>query len=155
MRWRIKIELDALARMLTQWLLAHAGQLPWTLAVDGKTIRDHLGLIVTLVDTEDGTPVAVAAAVRGKGHELKTTQTLLASPEVELLHAVAGQPVQLRGARHAVVQGQVAPPKVVCDQDEDVRRGWALASSLRIKTVSGQPDHEHREKNLRVSHGAD
>jgi len=82
-----RVDLEALAQGLTQWLQAHAGQLPRTLAVDGKTIRDHLGLIVTLVDTEEGTPVAVAADVRGKGHELKTTQKLLASPEVNLLHA--------------------------------------------------------------------
>lgn len=82
-----RVDLEALARGLTQWLQTHAGQLPRTLAVDGKTIRDHLGLIVTLVDTEEGTPVAVAADVRGKGHELKTTQALLASPEVNLLHA--------------------------------------------------------------------
>jgi hypothetical protein len=82
-----RVDLEALAQVLTQWLQAHADQLPRTLAVDGKTIRDHLGLIVTLVDTEEGTPVAVAADVRGKGHELKTTQKLLASPEVNLLHA--------------------------------------------------------------------
>jgi hypothetical protein len=31
--------------------------------------------------------VAVAADVRGKGHELKRTQKLLASPAVNLLHA--------------------------------------------------------------------
>jgi hypothetical protein len=82
-----RVDLDALARGLTQWLQSHTGELPRTLAVDGKTIRDHLGLIVTLVDTEEGTPVAVAADVRGKGHELKTTQALLASPEVSLLNA--------------------------------------------------------------------
>lgn len=82
-----RVDLDALACVLTEWLQAHAGQLPRTLAVDGKTIRDHLGLIVTLVDTEEGSPVAVAADVRGKGHELKATQQLLASPEVNLLNA--------------------------------------------------------------------
>jgi len=82
-----RVDLDALGLVLTQWLQSHAGELPRTLAVDGKTIRDHLGLIVTLVDTQEGTPVAVAADVRGKGHELKTTQTLLASAEVNLLGA--------------------------------------------------------------------
>lgn len=82
-----RVDLAQLARVLTQWLQSHAGQLPRTLAVDGKTIRDHLGLIVALVDTEEGTPVAVAANVAGKGHELKTTQALLASPEVNLLNA--------------------------------------------------------------------
>jgi hypothetical protein len=44
-------------------------------------------LIVALVDTEEGTPVALAANVQGKGHELKTTQRLLASPGVNLVHA--------------------------------------------------------------------
>ena len=83
-----RVELAALARELTGWLQAHAGTLPRTLAVDGKTIRDHLGLIVTLVDAESGAPVAVAADVRGKGHELKTTQALLASDEVNLENAV-------------------------------------------------------------------
>jgi hypothetical protein len=80
-------DLQILASRLTQWLQSHAGELPRTLAVDGKIIRDHLGLIVTLVDTEEGTPVALAANVEGKGHELKTTQTLLASPEVNLINA--------------------------------------------------------------------
>jgi hypothetical protein len=77
-----------LARVLTQWLQSHADELPRTLAVDGKTIRDHLGLIVTLVDAEEGTPVAVAAHPAGKGHELKTTQALLASPQVSLTNAI-------------------------------------------------------------------
>jgi hypothetical protein len=83
-----RVDLAALARVLTTWLQAHAGELPRTLAVDGKIIREHLGLIVTLVDAEEGTPVAVAADVRGKGHELKTTQALLASNEVNLVGAV-------------------------------------------------------------------
>ena len=67
---------------------SHAGELPRTLAIDGKIIRDHLGLIVTRVDTEDATPVAVMANTLGKGHELKTVQKLLASPEVSLVNAV-------------------------------------------------------------------
>lgn len=83
-----RADLEDLALVLTQWLQAHAGALPRTLAVDGKTIRDHLGLIVALVDTEEGMPVAVAANLHGKGHELKTTQVLLASAAVNLEHAI-------------------------------------------------------------------
>ena len=83
-----RVDLEALAGVLTQWLQSHADELPRTLAVDGKTIRDHLGLIVTLVDAEEGLPVAVAANPAGKGHELKTTQALLASPQVSLINAV-------------------------------------------------------------------
>lgn len=81
------VDLPTLAERLTQWLQARAGELPRTLAVDGKIIRDKLGLIVTLVDTEEGTPVALAANIQGKGHELKTTQELLASPQVNLINA--------------------------------------------------------------------
>ena len=88
------IDLDELARSLTAWMQSHAGELPRTLAIDGKIIRDHLGLIVTWVDTEDATPVAVMANTLGKGHELKTVQKLLASPEVSLVNAVVtGDPV--------------------------------------------------------------
>lgn len=82
-----QVDLAVLAERLTQWMQSHAGELPRTLAVDGKVIREKLGLIVALVDTEEGMPVAVAANVQGKGHELKTTQKLLASPDVNLLNA--------------------------------------------------------------------
>ena len=64
------LDLEAFARLRTGWLQARAGLLPRTLALDGKTIRERLGCIVSLVDHEDGVPVALAAAP-GKGHELK------------------------------------------------------------------------------------
>jgi hypothetical protein len=82
-----RVDLAALSQRLTEWLQSHSGALPRTLAVDGKIIREQLGLIVTLVDSQEGTPVAVAANLEGKGHELKTTQALLASEEVNLLNA--------------------------------------------------------------------
>ena len=83
-----RVDLEALATTLTEWMQSHAGELPRNLAVDGKTIRDRLGLVVTLVDTETGAPVAVSADIRGKGHELKLTQRLLASDAVNLRGAV-------------------------------------------------------------------
>ena len=49
-----RIDLNELARLLTLWMQSNAGELPSTLAIEGKTIRDHLGLIVTRVDTEEG-----------------------------------------------------------------------------------------------------
>jgi len=83
-----RVDLEAFGAMLTEWMQSHAGELPRNLAVDGKTIRDRLGLVVTLVDTETGAPVAVSADIRGKGHELKLTQRLLASDAVQLRGAV-------------------------------------------------------------------
>jgi hypothetical protein len=81
------LDLERFAEVLTGWLQNQTGQLPRTLALDGKIIRQNLGLIVTLVDAEEGTPVAVMADVRSEGHELKTAQKLLASPTVNLQHA--------------------------------------------------------------------
>ena len=83
-----RVDLEELAAALTGWMQSHAGELPRSLAIDGKIIRDKLGLIVTLVDTESGAPVAVVAEPKGKGHELKAVQKLLASPGVHLKGAI-------------------------------------------------------------------
>jgi len=83
----IALDLAALADVLTRWLQAQAGRLPASLALDGKTIRDHLGCIVSLVEHEDGAPVALSAAPN-KGHELPVAQKLLRSDAVHLLGCV-------------------------------------------------------------------
>ena len=83
----IALDLAALADVLTRWLQAQAGRLPASLALDGKTIRDHLGLIVSLVEHEDGAPVALLAAPN-KGHELPAAQKLLRADAVNLLGCV-------------------------------------------------------------------
>jgi hypothetical protein len=49
----------AFATLLTGWLQARAGRLPAALALDGKMIRDHIGLL-TLAQHEEGAPQAVA-----------------------------------------------------------------------------------------------
>lgn len=42
---------------------SQAGELPRTLAIDGKSIGGYSGPIVAQVDTEEGTPVALGAAI--------------------------------------------------------------------------------------------
>lgn len=49
---------EAFAVLLSSWLQQRAGTLPQALALDGKMIRDHIGLL-TLAQHEDGAPVAV------------------------------------------------------------------------------------------------
>ena len=61
-----RLEAEAFARLLNHWLQGQAGQLPSALALDGKMIRDHIGL-VTLADHEDGSPVAVALMDQKEG----------------------------------------------------------------------------------------
>ena len=90
------LDLDALGRVLSAWLGEHRGSLPAHLAIDAKTIRKNLGLIVTLCDIEQKVPVALAANPQqlppGAGPdekrtgELTTARQLLRSDEVNLLH---------------------------------------------------------------------
>jgi hypothetical protein len=74
-----RINLDCFASVITEWLSAHRGSLPATLAMDGKCIRARLGQVVTLLDIEEKVPVAVAADTRGKGYEAACARKLLES----------------------------------------------------------------------------
>ena len=50
-----RLDSEAFAVLLHDWLQARAGMLPQALALDGKMIRDHIGLL-TLAQHEDGAP---------------------------------------------------------------------------------------------------
>ena len=54
-----RLDPAAFAVLLGGWLQTRAGTLPQALALDGKMIRDHIGLL-TLAQHEDGAPQAVA-----------------------------------------------------------------------------------------------
>lgn len=54
-----RLDSEAFAALLHGWLQARAGTLPQALALDGKMIREHIGLL-TLAQHEDGAPQAVA-----------------------------------------------------------------------------------------------
>src|SRR5438105_15380158 len=61
-----RLEAEAFARLLNDWLQGQAGQLPAALALDGKMIRDQIGM-VSLADHEEGSPVAVALMDQKEG----------------------------------------------------------------------------------------
>jgi DDE_Tnp_1-associated len=61
-----RLDAEALAQRLSDWLQGQSGQLPAALALDGKMIRDQVGL-VSLADHEDGSPVAVALMDQKEG----------------------------------------------------------------------------------------
>lgn len=54
-----RMDPEAFAALLNNWLQSRAGTLPQALAMDGKMIRDHIGLL-TLAQHEDGAPQALA-----------------------------------------------------------------------------------------------
>jgi len=80
----------AYARALTAFLQAHAGLLPRSLALDGKSVGDgRCGMIITLCRHEDGRPVAMTVA-RGKKEDCEVSEgrALLADPQVQLANAL-------------------------------------------------------------------
>ncbi len=63
-----RMDPEAFAKLLSQWLTGRAGSLPQALALDGKMIRDHIGLL-TLAQHEDGAPQAIAVYDQKEGTE--------------------------------------------------------------------------------------
>jgi len=75
-----RMDPEAFARVLSQWLGEQEGTLPGVLALDGKMIRQIIGT-VSLVEVEDGSPVALSIMDQKEGTprcELKSAQKLLA-----------------------------------------------------------------------------
>ena len=81
-----KLDVEAFAQCLSDWLAQHSGTLPTALALDGKFIRDTVG-IVCLVDHETGSPRAMTKASQKEGEgedcELKAAQRMIkAQPDL-------------------------------------------------------------------------
>ena len=83
-----RMDPEAFAKLLNDWLQAQAGSLPGALALDGKMIRDHIGLL-TLAQHEDGAPVAVAVYDQKEGTE--RCELSAASALLEKLPALDGK----------------------------------------------------------------
>jgi predicted transposase YbfD/YdcC len=75
-----KMDPELLARVLTQWLMQHQGELPAGLAMDGKMVRETIG-VLTLAEHETGAPYAMAPMSMKEGDgercEIKSAQRLI------------------------------------------------------------------------------
>jgi hypothetical protein len=83
-----RMDPEAFAKILNDWLQSRAGSLPGALALDGKMIRDHIGLL-TLAQHEDGAPVAVAVYDQKEGTQ--RCELSAASALLEKLPALDGK----------------------------------------------------------------
>lgn len=63
-----RMDPEPFAALLTGWLQQRSGTLPQALAMDGKMIRDHIGLL-TLAQHEDGAPQALSVYDQKEGTE--------------------------------------------------------------------------------------
>jgi hypothetical protein len=130
------IDPAAYARALTAFLQAHAGRLPRSLALDGKSVGNgKCGLIITLCRHEDGRPVAMTVA-RGKKEDCEVSEgrALLADPEVELVNAlVTADPLH----------NKEATVRVILDKGGDYLLGTKENTSKRltgaVQALKGTP----------------
>lgn len=85
-----KLDVNGFAQHLSAWLGQHHGTLPVALALDGKFIRDIVGL-VCLVEHDTGVPHAMRKATQKEGEgadcELKAAQVLI-EQQPDLSHAI-------------------------------------------------------------------
>ena len=105
-----KLDTDAFARVLSDWLSQQAGSLPGALALDGKMVRDTIG-VVSMVDTETGTPQAMGpmSMKEGEGErcEMKAAQKLIENQSDLSGQLISGDALhaQDRTARSIVERG--------------------------------------------------
>ncbi|HWT81269.1 MAG TPA: transposase family protein, partial [Candidatus Methylomirabilis sp.] len=104
-----RMDPEQFAQRLSQWLGSRAGTLPMALAMDGKMIRDHIGLL-TLAQHEDGAPHAVAVYDQKEGTqrcEQTAAQALLESLGALDGKMITGDPLhcQRKASRTTVEKG--------------------------------------------------
>ena len=81
------LDLELFAQVLSQWLMANHGSLPSALAMDGKMVRDTIG-VLSLVDVETGVPVALRVMSQKEGDgahcgKLVARQMIEAMPDAQ------------------------------------------------------------------------
>jgi len=85
-----KLDVNSFAEHLSEWLRQHRGTLPVALALDGKFIRDIVGLIC-LAEHDTGVPHAMRKASQKEGEgadcELRAAQRLI-QQQSDLSHAL-------------------------------------------------------------------
>ena len=131
---------EAFAKRLSDWLLERAGSLPQALALDGKMIRDHIGLL-TLAQHEDGAPQAMAVYDQKEGTErceLSAATALLQQIPALDGKVVTADPLHCqRKTAHLIVQkGGDYLLQIKANQ----RRLWRKARALgKLKTTPFLP----------------
>jgi len=105
-----RLDLDAFAQVLNTWLQQRAGELPGALALDGKMIRDCIG-VVSMADHETGAPRAMAVISQKEGEgvrcEMRVAQALIDQSPTLNGQVVTGDALhaQRKTARQIVEKG--------------------------------------------------
>ncbi len=131
-----QLDIDAFGQCLSQWLAARSGTLPAALALDGKFIRDTVG-IVCLANHESGIPRAMAKASKKEGEgddcEIKSAQRMIRR-EKDLSHTTItadAMHCQRQTARDIVERGGE-----FIFQVKDNQKSVHAASALKTRDIA-------------------
>lgn len=145
-----RMDPEPFAALLSGWLGAQAGTLPGALALDGKMIRDIIGM-VSLVEVEDGSPVALAVMDQKEATarcELKVAQQLLAAVPALDGKTVTADPLhcQKETARIIVEKGGEYLLQIKGNQPTlfETARAATRGSPLFVQTTCGHGRIEER-----------
>jgi hypothetical protein len=145
------LDLDAFAQTLSQWLSAHRGALPASLALDGKKIRGTMGTIVTLCDTEQKVPIALSVTTEEGGEQacarglLRRDQTVLLNSTVSLDALYANNEnaqiiVQEKGADYFVSLKDNQPTLLTHVRDAFTTGTPSIPAQLKPGEQGSQPE---------------
>ena len=134
------LDIEEIEMLFTQWLTQHEGQLPRTIAVDGKDLGKNLGIVVSMVNTTyagsgekegceyEGTPTPpLAMKTADNGHEMKLVQAMLEDPNVELVGSlITGDALQCNHATlHTIVAKRGADYMLSLKDNQPSARAYA------------------------------
>jgi hypothetical protein len=130
------IDIREFADILSAWLREHSGSLPAALALDGKFIKDTVG-VVCLVDHETGVPVAMSKASKKEGDtgecEMTAGREMISAQENLSGKVVTGDALH---AQRRTAQETVSAGGEYIFQVKDNQKNLRKSSELKTKDIS-------------------
>jgi hypothetical protein len=147
-----KLSLDQFAQVLTDWLQAGRGRLPTSLAMDGKMIRDVIG-VLSLSEHDSGVPVVVAIQTEKKGDgehcELEVAKRTLAT-QARILDGVLVSSDALHTQKPNAINVTDAGGDYLF-QVRDNRRKLRTLAAAKAAATPFLPSHHRRKRPGPVS----
>jgi hypothetical protein len=140
-----QLDIEQFAIHLSKWLGQHAGELPAALALDGKFIKNTVG-IVCMVDQETGIPRSMANASKKEGEgrdcEMKVAQRMIRREKNLNNTVITADPLhcQRETARDIVSRGGEFIMQVK-DNQKTVRKQAALKTKDLSPFLARQKKH--------------
>lgn len=117
------LDTDAFAKVLSGWLSEHSGSLPGCLAMDGKMIRETIG-VLSLVDHETGVPVSMALMSQKEG-------------EGDLCEMKVGERIVQQSGR---LDGKLVTADALHMQKQTVRKTVEQGGDYLVQIKGNQPN---------------